>query len=43
MPPHRDYTRNVNARDGNAAPTVPYQETLHAEFRNDKSNCWLRV
>ncbi|XP_015162004.1 uncharacterized protein [Solanum tuberosum] len=34
-PPHRDNARNVNARNANAAPQVPDQEILNAEFRND--------
>ncbi|KAK4737027.1 hypothetical protein R3W88_000724 [Solanum pinnatisectum] len=34
MPPHRANSRNVNARNANAAPPVPDQEVSNAEFRN---------
>ncbi|KAH0723877.1 hypothetical protein KY290_005311 [Solanum tuberosum] len=34
MPARRAYARNVNARNANAAPSVPDQEYLNAEFRN---------
>ncbi|KAH0633225.1 hypothetical protein KY284_036011 [Solanum tuberosum] len=34
MPHHRANARNVNTRNANAAPQVPYQEVSNVEFRN---------